>query len=271
MTNQTEKLERWLNAYLDGALSPTDAARFESVIERNPKLRELIESQHDIEASLKRSFNPPRQAPQIPSEPARESISIAEHKADAVAEKPRRKSRGFLKGLAMAAMLAIVAYGAYWGWENQSIFTGKGIRMARFYEQSKASDFKEDWKCDSEQQFQTTFWYRLGSAVAIAGRLPSDVEVHGIKYGHTLSDQSVHLTATVDGKGIVVFVDKKENDRKDDVSGAGLHAFRKETDHLVLVEVSPFDKPRLLDLLSEKDIPQKWKDEMDIPTKKADG
>lgn len=265
MTNQNDKLERWLNAYLDGALAPADAARFESVIDRNPQLRERIERQHDIEASLRRSFMPPTQAPEIPDERSVETIPMTNRReGDVDGAATRKKSGGLLKGLAIAAMLAIVAGGGWWGWQNRAMFMGGRLTMAQFYEKAAEQEFKEDWVCKNDQQFQTTFWYRLGHGVALA-QAPTGVDVHGIKYGETLSPLSVHLTADVDGKGVIVFVDKKENAPKDDVTKKGLHTYSKQSKHLVFVEVSPLERPVLLNLLTETEVPQKWKDEMDVP------
>ncbi|MCB9855723.1 MAG: hypothetical protein H6818_08540 [Phycisphaerales bacterium] len=267
MTNQTEKLERWINAYLDGALDPIDAARFESVVDRNPSLRERLDTHRLIEASLNRTFAPPVRKPAAPSSIVRETISMeAAEPAGEAAPPSARTSGRFFRKFAMAAMLAIVAFGGYWGWQNRALFIGTSgpLTLTQFYEKSAANDFKEDWVCKNERQFQTTFWYRLGSGVALASA-PSNVKVLGIKYGNTLSPQSVHLTAKVDGKGVVVFVDSKHNDRKDDVSSDGLHAFRKETDHLVFVEVSPLDHPAVLGLLSETELPVEWTQELDIP------
>ncbi|MCA9254256.1 MAG: hypothetical protein KDA33_01405 [Phycisphaerales bacterium] len=267
MINQTEKLERWINAYLDGALEPSDAARFESVVQRNPSLRDRIQLHRKIEASLNRSFSPPSSAPDLNRPTATASIPIESARSAAPDPARARKSGGFLKGLAIAAMLAIVAYGGYWGWEHRSMFMGGSgsMTLAQFYDASATDDFKEGWACKSDREFQTTFWYRLGYGVALASPTPSNVNVKGLKYADTLSPTSIHLMAKVGDKGVIVFVDGKDKDRKEDVSTEGLKAFRKETEHLVFVEVTPLDRPLLLSLLSETELPEKWKAEPEIP------
>lgn len=272
MTNPTEKLERWINAYLDGALDPIDAARFESVVDRNPSLRNRLQTHRQIEASLNRTFAPPIRKPIAPSQVVRETISMKAHQTAAEPEpQAARKSGRFFRRFAIAAMLVVVAGGGWAGWQNRAFFMRLGTEpklssMQAFYEASKANNFKQDWQCKDDRQFQSTFQYRLGHGVALAqADLPRGVEVHGIKYGNTLSTQTVQLTAQVDGKGVIVFVDNKENDRPDNVAWSGLNAYRKTTDHLVFVEVSPLDHPVFLDKLKETELPEEWIRNLDVP------
>lgn len=279
MTKQTEKLDRWINAYLDGALHPEDAARFESVIDRNPSLRRHLDTHRMIEASLVRTFAPPAAAPEAPSQRSEGATIPFDAEANAKAlkdERPaKRKSRGGFRRFAMAAMLLIVAGGGWAAYENRAMFmrlaeqleTGTDLSsMQAFYKESRAQDFKQDWQCKNDRQFQSTFHYRLNHGVRLAqADLPANVVVNGLKYGNTLSTQTVHLTAKVDGKGVIVFIDNKDKDRPDNVAWSGLHAYRKLTDHLVMIEVSPLDHAVLLNELSETDIPKEWAENLDIP------
>lgn len=267
---QREKLDRWIEAYLDGRLDAAQQAKFDELCRKFEVVRRELALQQVVDQSLRRIFHPPEKAePQQSVVPAAEDgAAVASPAAPPV--KARRFSRAFL-GIAAAVVLLIGGGGAWFYWRtlNPVIETRfpaprPRLTLAQLYQQARDKDFNPEWVCKDDKQFITTFYWRLNHALAMTN-LPADVKSWGLSYAlaaATKSPQVVLVTAKIKGQGIMVLVDSAEKDQGQTLDPTpGLHLHKRKLDHLVLYEVSPLDQPVLLHLFEERDMPQAWIDE----------
>ena len=99
----------------------------------------------------------------------------------------------------------------------------------------------------------STFRKRFRQALLL-GDVPADVTPIGLAYGHSLSERTVYLLARVRGDPVIAFVDDTPNDKATDLPSSGpLHLFRRDVGRLTIYELSPLDRPFLLDLFYDPD------------------
>lgn len=215
-------------AFLDGRLTGPDAATIEEAIRRDPELAAEADAQRRINDSLRRQF-----APVAIECPAPAPIPIS-------AARPAARRLSFL---AIAAMMLLGVSAAVWYAVGRAD-TGP----AALYHRLAAANFKPDWRCSTDKEFVDFQRYRLGDAFLV--HADAAVALIGWSYDRkTLSLQGEALMATVDGEHSVVLVDRLMNDKPLSVRpGSGLNLFRRELGTLVLYEITPLPKPRLLDL-----------------------
>ena len=97
---------------------------------------------------------------------------------------------------------------------------------------------------------------RLG--VPLTPSLPADSGIaltgwgYGNNWGTPLGDATMILLATRVDTKVVVFIDRRKNDRTLREPGGGKHLFRKETGDLVLYEISPLNEPIVLPALEAR-------------------
>lgn len=264
---QREKLSRWIEAYLDGRLTPEQLAQFNELVKRTPSIRKEIELQTNIDESLKRLFSPP--SAQVSAGVQTQADDDAELRIPIETPAPRRPlvSRGAWRLTAAACVLIAVGFGGYAAYLYYGGFDDSGGEPRRYspaqaYRLAEAGAFEPNWVCKDEQEFATTFHWQLGQAVALA-KPPADVVPTGLSYVRLENGKAwnqVEVIAKVNGKGVIVIVDKL-NDSIQPCAPMedGLHVFVKQTPHLVMREITPFDSPKLLELLSEREIPAEWK------------
>lgn len=266
---QRDKLDRWIEAHLDGRLDAEQQAQFDQLCRNFEAVRKELALQQAVDQSLKRSFNPPEKNPQqVAVVPAAEAGAVAEAAAPAV--KAKRFSRAFI-GIAAAVVLLIGGGGGwlYWRTLNPVLETRfppprPRLTLAQLYQKAKDKDFQPEWVCKDDKQFITTFYWKLNHALAMTS-LPADVKSWGLTYAlvaGSKSHQVVLATGKIDGRGIMVLVDNVEKDQGQSLDPAhGLHLHKRKLEHLVLYEVSPLAKPLFLHLFEERDMPQAWIDE----------
>lgn len=215
-------------AFLDGRLTGAEAASVEAAIRSDPVLAAEADAQRRINESLRRHFAPV--AVECPA-PAPIPISFARPVA-------RR-----LSWFALAAAVVLSVSGAAW-YAFGRVDTGPEA----LYHRLAAANFKPDWKCSTDQEFVDFQRYRLGEAFLV--HADAAVALIGWSYSRdTLSPQAEALMATVDGEHSVVLVDRLMHDKPLKARpGSGLNLFRREMGTLVLYEITPLAKPRLLDL-----------------------
>jgi hypothetical protein len=145
--------------------------------------------------------------------------------------------------LAAAAAVVLGVSGAVWYAFGRVDRGPEGL-----YGRLAAANFTPDWRCSTDEEFADFQRYRLGAAFLV--RADAAVALIGWSYAReTLSPQGEALMATVDGEHSVVLVDRLIHDKPLKARpGSGLNLFRREMGTLVLYEITPLSKPRLLDL-----------------------
>ncbi len=267
--NRGEQFELLLNAHLDGRLTDQQAAEFERLLGDDAGLRAELELQSRIDSALRRLFEPEAAsaASSNGSQPgANGAAAYAPASGDTATTPPARKAAGrrfrWAVPASLAAAIALAAYVAY-DWPREPAFIMSELQLEphtfeAFYAALKEQDFDTDWECDDDRDFAAFVHRRLKHGLMLAAA-PSDVQVLGLTYGWTLSRKSVHLSAKVRGRGVVVFADRLDNaDRVSPTPACKLRLFERRTERFVLYELTPFDEPRLLDLFYEVEVPDEW-------------
>jgi hypothetical protein len=108
----------------------------------------------------------------------------------------------------------------------------------------------DPWQCADDEEFADTFRNHLGQRLVLSA-LPDGARALGLAYCHSLSPQSICLVGEVDGRTVVVLVDRVEADRPQARPNVLLNLFRREVGRLVLYEITPHDRPALLEHLED--------------------
>lgn len=260
-----------IDAYVDDQLSAVDRARFEQAISKDESLRAAVELQSRINGSLRRLYAAP--SSDSASHPKAFSNDNAlrgpKFAGETSQAEPRRR---FLRGRIAAAVAASIVAAAVLSWFGWNVMVGtpsstplagspRLIDMAEAYRICVANKFKAQWLCKDDREFAQTFFWKFGSALAIVAP-PPNVEWTGVSYvkvAGAVSPKCVEILAKVDGRGVVVFVDRDFDLAVAPVLADGLHMHRRRLSNLTLVEVSPFEQPAVLELIHEREMPDDWK------------
>lgn len=156
---------------------------------------------------------------------------------------------------AAAAALVLAALGAWliWGVLGRPANPGYGPwrSFETVYRDAVAGGFRPDWVCRTDREFQDTFWNHYRQRLLLETP-PPRIETLGLSYCRSMSPQTVCLLARVQGRDVMVFVDRIERDPdRTAADEAGLHLFRRRIGRLVLYEMTPLEQPFVLDLLHD--------------------
>lgn len=253
-----------LDRFLDGLMSPEEAAAFEREMAANAEIAAQAELQKRIDGSLRRIFEYEGGEVEIPA-PA--PLPIAQ------AAKKSTRARWGVWGMwgAIAAGLMIAA--VYMNWPRRE-FTY--IPPEAMYSRLQRTGWNPAFTCKTDAEFVEKVRARLGQGLLI----PMDtvgVLLDGWGYGDSyqgspLSPDTMILMAHVaenpggptpapgtpetterEGKEVLLFIDKKGNARDVKVPPeSGLRVFEARRGGLVLYEVTPLDRPALIDAAVEK-------------------
>ncbi|MCH8212041.1 MAG: hypothetical protein IIB99_11815 [Planctomycetes bacterium] len=254
MTEGRRQPDTRLDAYLDGGMTPDERAAYQREIESDETVHDQVELQQDIDKSLRRLFAPPSAD--------RVTAGIAEvrqsksHKLPT----PATKRGGGAVPRRLAAAAAIVA-GIFGGWLiwNAVGPTGSGgygewRSFEIVYADSVANDMEPEWTCDTESEFADSIRSHFGQAAVIPFELPDGIAALGLAYCNSISRRTVYLLAEVNDEPVVVFIDRVEADPGQTVDEtSGLNLFNRRLGLLVLYELSPLEKPALLQLFYDPD------------------
>jgi hypothetical protein len=256
---QPPNRDELLEAYLDGLLNDADRAAFEASLRDDPVRQRQVELQMEIDGALDRLFTV-----ETPSH-AQLAAALASALASAtpapspapvsLPPRPTAVSRGartyWAGAAAVAAALVISTMAALlWSQPKSSGPAFAAEPLAAIYEDAVDCGFEPTYECREADRFAATFQQRQGIPLQLAA-MPTGMRMLGLSYVHGLSRKTTAMLCYVDGKPVVVFVDRVENDRPviAETPADGLNIFRDERDGLVFYEVTPFDKPRVTSLL----------------------
>jgi hypothetical protein len=219
--------------YLDGTMEPADRARFEADLASNPALREELEVQSALDASLARLFDDTNLA--LPEAAPLELTP---------APLPFRR---VLKWSSMAAVLALVGAGV-WLYTNRT--DPLLIPPQKVWENMQAVNFKPSWRCENDEQFKQLLTSRLGEAFLIEES--PQLKVVGWAYGadyvqYPLSKDTLILINEVGQDHSIILIDRAEKERDLKVPhSTGLHLFKQRRGGLILYELTPRKTPDVL-------------------------
>ena len=240
-----------IDDYLDNQMDEPRRDEFEQQINSDDELAGQVDQQRRIDQSLQRLYAPP--AGQV-----LDGLDAAGKKS------PKRRSLRARYVAAMLAVAAVIVVGVYL-WQIFDTSPGDGLRvvrltpMAELYAAQIDAGFKPQFVCDTDQQFASTYWYRLDQGL-LMHEAPPGVTALGLTYGRHLSFRTIMLLATAEDQQIIVFADQlSQVPQAAPQPPPGMHVHRRDVGELVLYELSPFDQPKLLDLFYQPDMPEAWK------------
>lgn len=267
-----DHLDAQLNDYLDGRLEDAAREAFERQMAQDPPLRAQVDLQEAITVSLRRQFHAGSAAPVLERLAQETPAAPLEH-APAVSRWQRLATAQLRPWQAAAALAAVLllALGAGWLWWTGQAFpgvpgiggnsrparSGYGYAMAKqtplaYYREQVAKGFEAQWPCPPALLEQIT---RQRFAVGLTYEPPTDagVKLLGASYANVLSPQTVTMLARVDGRPVVLFIDRTQAVSAEalaSAAGGDLHLHERAVAGLSLYELSPLDQPRLLPLFS---------------------
>ncbi|MEM8943890.1 MAG: hypothetical protein AAGD11_01810 [Planctomycetota bacterium] len=242
--SKSAEREDRLEAFLDGLLSPDEAAEFKRIAANDPLLQREIELQQSIDASLARSFvapTAPRDILQLAQQEDLEPVEPASmHGTSGGTSKQRR--------MVLMVLAASIAW-AVAGWRMYVASNDDGyqeLALADIYQECVDGGFQPKWVCDDDREFAETFQKRQGQPLLL--KPDSQDLMVGLSYLKGISAKTTTMLARVEGEPVLVFVDSLDRDTKPEKPswGSGLNLFRQELDGLVLYELSPLAEPRVL-------------------------
>jgi hypothetical protein len=264
-----ELTRRQLDAYLDGTMAERDRHAFERMMAMDRELKQAVHRQKSIDQSLRRMFPVSSSATveavlQQAQQESHAASQTVTSKPSAKTAPPPEKHVNWRRRLAVAAALLGGAYGI---WSTYSFYfppkptfmaeQGGGIEPLKFdeyYTGKVKSGYQPYWVCENDAQFADTFRQRFGQALQMRS-LPSNITCAGLDYCFTISELTTAVMLNIDDQKVVVLVDKADvAPRCRTHSDPNLRVFEATIGNLKLVEVSPFEAPKALDLFYNPDV-----------------
>ena len=226
-------IDQQLDAYIDDQLTPEQRADFERHLAANPELRDQLELQQHIDASITQSFQPQ--------------------------SKPIHHTRRtlFSRDTLFAAAAAVIILASV-SLVYQHLFTTTDIKkspaltMQQFYDREIDEGFTPDWVCETDEEFANTFKNNVGVPMLVSN-LPNDVNLLGLGYARVLTNNTTIVFARVDNQPVVLFVDRVTPPAQLPPVSPGYNRFHREIDGIHIYELSPLAEPRLMDHLNPID------------------
>lgn len=237
-----------LDAYLDRLLDPIASAAFERAVDDDTDLARALVLQDRVDDALRRVLSMPSSdalaglLPAAPAAPTAPLESIG--------------SRAGWRPWVMAASVLLTVAGVWLVWSALAPRPGPPSpyrlqaqrTIGNFYELKIDGGFSPDWRCEDDAQFREAFANQFRQPLAM--RDAPAVTALGIGYCYTLSPGTMYVLAEVEGEPVIVFVDHADAVETPPLApGGGVHMHRGRAGALVLYELSPFDTPRVIDLL----------------------
>lgn len=268
-----------LELYLDGQLSGDRAAQAEVRISQVPAMQTAVTQQERIDNSLKQQFESPAVSDAFLQQLLSTKQAGQESEASPVEEAPlveeaspkvvlrtdddvRRQRRTQL--LAVAATLACVSLWGTYGldqlkqlWQPNEGYAK--LTVAQVYREAVQSGFEPDWLCEDDQQFAQTFADRQGQGLLLEP-LPEGVRMAGLAYLKGFARKATSMFAYVENEPVLVMVGRTESVSESLLKAdeeLGISVFTRRLGELTLVEVTPFDTPRVLSSLRLAEVPAK--------------
>lgn len=228
------------DAFLDGALAGDARREMQDRIAADPALQREAELQAKIDVALQRCCTAPDAERLL---------------RKAVISNPIGQGTGMLRRIGrMAAMILIgvtVVLGVFWfavpSGRHTNVPAYEVLGIEASYRQLVGDGFTPEWRCETDEEFASTYRTRLGQALVL-GQLSADIQMLGLSYSPAFSYNTIALLARVDGRPVIVFADRAESveDGAARFSDPAVHVFQRRVGDLVLYEVTEQDRPSIL-------------------------
>lgn len=221
---------------------------FERSVASDPGLANQVRLQAQIDRALGRLFaESPALAGKMAGTAAGRTAGRVAPGVSTGAASPRRLwFRPAIWSVAAVVVIA-AALAVYFG-----VFAGgRSAVLAKVYRDQVAAGFKPQRVCTTVGEFSGWTRAYVGQPLYPPEQHPG-VEFVGWSYAPAITKNTPILLARVDGKDVVVVMDRKvkETHELPVPKGDGLSGFRAEIGSAVLYEVTPLDHPAILPLLS---------------------
>jgi hypothetical protein len=246
-----DNLEVLVNASVDGTLTDQQRAEFAAVLQSD-EFHQAIALQRRIDESVGRQFAAPDPEKLLRSAMNGRSQSFAiRHPASGAGSR--------LQAIAAGILLAVLGAAVAWQlWPDEQIRQPAHQSIEQLYADTVKAGFKPIMAYKEDRALAIATYSRLGKAVLPSG-LSSDVKLIGFGYCNSISEWTVSLMATAGDKKIMLFIDRADHDNGQKLSpGSPLHLAGRRVDDMVLYEISPLDKPLLLNHFGVISMPPDW-------------
>lgn len=240
-----ERFEQWLDSQAEGGDAQLiDGERF----------AKDLDVQRQIDDRLRQLFTSrPPSHEQLVLQLRR---GVATGQVPASSPQPNRRSWWGVAAVAAAAAMLVAAVGlSLWlsgGRIDEPVFAARPL--AEIYRETVASGFEPYYECHEADRFAATFDRRQGMPLALRP-LPEGARMLGLSYPGGLSRDTTAILADVQGRPVMVFVDRAEVDQRLAASDVGpkLNVFRDERHGLVFYEVTPLPQAHVAGSLTPLD------------------
>ena len=246
----TDADQAMLDTYIDGCLTPEQAAAFEQRLAQEPRLQAEYQLQQRIDHAIERTISAESQHAGFTPEQLRDMLSREQPPAPG----PTRLWPGpaTLRWAAMVALAVLIGGGAFLlsrSGEPEDYAELQYITIAAVYEEELQQGFEPDWVCDN-QRFTETIQEKLGQQLALA-QMPGDRRMLGLSYLPRGRADSVYMLGRFDGQPVLVFFDHPQfvDQFYDQAVSEGRFAHTRDIGQLRAIEVSSHPEPVFLDFL----------------------
>lgn len=232
------KDDQLIERYLDELLTEHERKAFLDRLQSDRALRDQLDLAQRVSASLGRSFALPDGDESANEQHRRRIVRIPQP-----------------IGRALAAAAAVLAIGFAIKLNLPPPTPIYHTLLERAYTSHEMTDFTPQWVCETDEEFAAAVRDRLGQPMLIDDQ-DAPIELLGWAYsedssgyGDTIiSSDSMILLTRVDGQGVILIVDRVEDESEPLTIGdhRGLSVFRRVLDDLVLYEVTPMNEPSVI-------------------------
>lgn len=246
MHGEPPMFDERMNAYLDGELDADDRAAFERELAADERLRAQVDRLRAIESGLGRLFPPDAT---MPAAPPASSASSAEPRPD------RRAGMSPTLRRVIAYAAIVVLAGVGWMLVSPRAPAAPPPDAEAIY-QRVGADFVPDVLCDTPPKFIA--YTRDTFGVSIAADFDAGVELLGwtSQPGGYLSDAEplrILLARAPGGVPVIAVFQRAREPDPELKSDERLRMFDTRVGGISVHEITPLDRPVLLDLLSISD------------------
>lgn len=232
-----------LARYLDRMLEGDELRAFEASLANDPHLRAAVDADHRLADSLRGLLGPA-------NSPSDSMSNVTPALSQAPAQSAHRVDWRRISALAAVVVILAgigIAYNAYRG--RTSPFATPPVEPAVVYRTTLDRGFEPAWVCEDDAQMLDFTRERFRRGLLF---MPTNgVELVGWGYaGGALSEMTATLLANHGEGRIVLLVDRSRRDRTlEDPSlvDPSLRMFKRVVGRFVLYEITPLDRPLLLD------------------------